>query len=346
MPPISQGELDGEPVIVKPPLVRLGGPREALFQHAITAFCWTVSRTLPPQRRYWAALGASRLLIQHGGRFAPKSTAGANSSARLAHMLHRFLDNLAMFGTFPIPMVIEGEDLLKAYAAMPGGFVCCSAHIPFVKTFFPIARKAIGDDRERRVISRTPEIGNVVEIWNDLPWKVLYANSSVLLQVRALLRRNGCLLAMLDKDKGEFISANIFRFVGKVHSRVLTWFPELQSDGRILVRILEPPGPQCRNEEEICANLNFVQENIRRILRGDPPHVAAASASVANDDRSRVELQRDQHRAQLYSNDQLKERIQRMQILLSENQGKLVQKQAAEQRLAMLESEMQSRKLV
>ena len=316
--------------------------REWVTLQLFVVTCWGIATLLPPTRWYRAALAISRFLARTAGRFAP---AGRNITAAslVPRLLHRFLDILFTRNPyFPIPVVVEGEEYLHAYAARPEGFVCCSAHIPFVKLFLPLARKAVGDRRELKLIAREPVGDNEVAAWNDQPWKAILTDHAVLLHTRSLLRKNGCLLLAVDKEQGEFISSNIFRFVGKMNSRVLMWFTQLQPDGTILLRILIPPGPGCKTEQEIRANLDLVAENVRRILQGDSMATSTRVGAMANASAA-GQRSRDIHRIQLYSNTQLEARLKRLQALLRDGNSSPSQREILEERLALMRSELETR---
>ena len=321
---------------------KLGDARQWLTSQLFVGTAWALATVFPRRRWYAAALHLTRFLVRSLGRFAPSSLNATQASLE-ARLLHRFLDLLALHHSFfPIPVKIEGEDILRAYATQPGGFVCCSAHIPFVKLFLPLARKVLGDDRELRVIAREPVGNEEVAAWNDEHWKAIRTDHAVLLHTRSLLRQNGCLLVAVDKEQGEFISANIFRFVGKMHSRMLMWFTQLQPDGQILLRILLPPGPHCRSEEEIRANLDFVSENVRRILQGDAiaPAQRSRQTRSVNDENA---WSRELHRIQLYSTEQLEARMRRLQTLLDGQAASVAQRELLESRLALMRAELQAR---
>ncbi len=304
--------------------------------------CWLISKLLPESRWYRTALALSRLLAGTAGWLAPSSH-GVSQASLVPRLLHRFLDLLSTHKKyFPIPVVVMGEEHLRDYIAQPGGFVCCSAHIPFVKLFLPLVRRLVGEERELRVIAREPVGDNEVSAWNDEHWKAIRTDHAVLLHTRSLLRQNGCLMLAVDKEQGEFISSNIFRFVGKMNSRILMWFTQLQPDGSILLRIMLPPGPHCRSEDEIRANLDFVAENVRLILQGDKiapaVRVKPAPAHTAMGERSR-----EIHRIQLYSNLQLEARMRRLQALLATGNGALTQREILEERLELMKSELEIR---
>ncbi len=321
---------------------KLSLARQWFTSEIFIGVCWFITVCFPAAQWYKVALVLSRFLARVTGRLAPPAV-NVSSDSLEARLLHRFLD---LFSThtpyFPIPVVIEGEEHLRDYAAQPGGFVCCSAHIPFVKLFLPIVRKVIGEERELRVIAREPVGDNEVSAWGDKHWKAIRTDHAVLLHTRSLLRQNGCLMLAVDKEQGEFISSNIFRFVGKMNSRILMWFTQLQPDGTILLRIMLPPGPRCRNEEEIRANLDFVAENVRRILQGDKITGASRFGSTL---AHTLEGQRSReiHRIQLYSNMQLEGRIKRLQTLLSEQTETVRQRELLEERLALMRTEHEMR---
>jgi hypothetical protein len=321
---------------------KLSAARQRLTWELIIFTCWLIAKTLPASRWYGVSLALSRFLARSAGWLAP-TTNTASQNSLVARLLHRFLDLLAGHNPyFAIPLVVEGEEILREYAAQPGGFVCCSAHIPFVKMLLPVLRRVVGTEREMRIIAREPVGDDEVSAWNDEHWKAIRTDHAVLLHTRSLLRNNGCLLLAVDKEQGEFISSNIFRFVGKMHSRILMSFTQLLPDGRILLRIMLPPGPLCRSEEEIRANLDFVAENVRRILHGDK--IAPAFRMSSSLGKS-LEGQRSReiHRIQLYSNMQLEARIKRLQALLVMQNGNLSKKQLLQDRLALMCTEMETR---
>lgn len=321
---------------------KLSAMREWVTLHFFILASWLIATLLPPTRWYRAALAISRFLAYSAGRFAPPGR-NITDASLVPRLLHRFLDLLFKRKSFfPIPLVVQGEEYLRAYAARPEGFVCCSAHIPFVKLFLPLARKAVGDSRELKIIAREPVGDNEVTAWNDEPWKAILTDHAVLLHTRSLLRKNGCLLLAVDKEQGEFISSNIFRFVGKMNSRVLMWFTQLQPDGTILLRILIPPGPGCKTEEEIRANLDLVAENVRRILQGDRM-ATSTRVGAATDTSAAGQRSRDLHRIQLYSNMQLEARMRRLEALLKDGKSSSSQREMLEERLALMRSELETR---
>ncbi len=304
--------------------------------------CFLIAHLLPKRRWYAAALGLCRFLARTAGRFAPTRN-NVNSTTLVPRLLHRFLDILfAHHPYIPIPVRVEGEEILREYAALPGSFVCCTAHIPLVKLFLPIARRAIGEGRSARIIAREPVGNNEVSSWNDKHWKAIRTDHAVLLHSRSLLRQNGCLMLVIDKEQGEFISSNIFRFVGKMNSRILTLYTQLQDDGTILVKILLPPAPLCKSEAEIRANLDFVSENVRRIMQGESL-VSASPIQLTPEDTRTGWRSRELNRIQLYSNAQLDSRIRRLQAMLLQPANSAPQRDILEERLSLMRLELETR---
>ncbi len=322
---------------------KLGNMRQSLTNAAFVAYCWLIAHALPRTAWYRVALGTSRFLTRSAGRFAPKGH-NVNAASLTPRLLHRLLDLLMIHDAyFPLPVRVEGEEILRDYAAQPGGFVCCSAHIPFIKVLLPLVRKTIGDGRPARIIAREPVGNNEVSAWGDAHWQAIRTDHAVLLHTRSLLRQNGCLIVVVDKEQGEFISSNIFRFVGKMNSRILMWFTQLQPDGTILLRILLPPGPACKTEQDIRANLDFVAENVRRILRGESMARGGRDAEAA-ETTEQGQRSREINRIQLYSNAQLEARMRRLQAMLSTQNGhEDGQRKLLEERLALMRLELETR---
>ncbi len=321
---------------------KLSEARQWATYAVMAGSCFLIAHLLPKRHWYGAALAISRFVARTAGRFAPKSSS-ASKAVLTSKILHRFLEMLfSRTSYFPIPVRVEGEEILREYAALPGSFVCCTAHIPLVKLFLPVARRAIGETRPARIIAREPVRNNEVSSWNDAHWKAIRTDHAVLLHSRSLLRQNGCLMLVIDKEQGEFISSNIFRFVGKMNSRILTLYTQLQEDGIILVRILLPPAPFCKNEAEIRANLDFVAENVRRIMLGESLVPASPMRFTPEDTRAGWRS-RELNRIQLYSNAQLDSRIRRLQAMLSQAENHLTQRDMLEERLALMRVELETR---
>lgn len=264
-----------------------------------------------------------------------------------ARLMHRFLDVLAQPGRrFPIPTRVHGLEILEAAAASQDGFVCCTAHVPLVKLFIPIVRSALRPGVELVVTVNYANPQGRVELWNSDPLPAIETGHAVLLQTRSLLRRGGCLLMLADKEQGEYISSNIFRFVGKVKSRIIMGFPHLLEDGTVLLNIVEAPAPECRNEVEIRANLDFIAQNVRAILAGSeaPENVRASVMPLSQ--INVAERGREVDRIQLYSRLQLKTRTRRLEQLLNNPSTQVADRALYEKRLKLMQDELQLRSQV
>ena len=264
-----------------------------------------------------------------------------------ARLMHRFLDILSESGRhFPIPTRVEGLELLQAVAAREGGFVCCAAHVPLVKLFIPVVRQVLRPGVELVATVKYAQADGYVDIWNDKPVRAIETGHGVLLQTRSLLRRGGCLLMLADKEQGEYISSNIFRFVGKVHSRVIMGFPHLLADGVVLLQIVEAPAPECRNEVEIRANLDFIAQNVRAILAGGGPPEKVRASVMPLAQITVAERGRDVDRIQLYSRAQLLARTKRLEQLLGDESTRVADRALYEKRLRLMQNELQIRSQV
>ena len=314
--------------------------RVSLTATLLYATASALTKVRPPERWYWDLL------------FVARGLAGAMRAARPgvfdpsleARLLHRFLDVVAQRGThFPIPVRVEGFEILERAAAGSEGFVCCTAHVPLVKLFIPVVRKALRPGAELVATVKYANAEGYVEVWNDEPLRAIETKNGVLLQTRSLLRRGGCLLMLADKEQGEYISSNIFRFVGKVKSRIIMGFPHLLPDGTVLLQIVEAPAPECRNEVEIRANLDFIAQNVRSILVGGAPPEKIRASVMPLAQITVAERGREIDRIQLYSRYQLETRARRLEQMLSDETTAVADRAFYERRLKMMHNELQLR---
>ena len=303
-----------------------------------------IARTLtvlrPRSRWYWDSLFVSRALAKAMRKARP----GLLDPSLDARLLHRFLDVLAEGGRrFPIPTRVEGLDIAEEAAASEGGFVCCGAHVPFVKLFVPVVRQVVKQGAEVVVVVKYPNAEGCLEIWCDDPVRAVALGTGVLLHTRSLLRRGGCLLLLTDKEQGEYISSNIFRFIAKVKSRLIMAFPRLQDDGTILLQFVEAPAPECRNELEIRANLDFIAQNVRSILAGGEPPEKMRPGVMPMAQVNVAERGREVDRIQLYSRRQLETRTKRLEQLLGGESITVQDRSSYEKRLLLMQSELDLR---
>ncbi len=329
---------------------KLSGVKRKLFElrvvvtgFALYCVAHAVMLLRPRDRWYWDVRFVSRQLARVIHLFFP-NVIDPSLEARL---LHRFLDGLSDGGRrFPIPVQVENLELLREIASQEGGFVCCGAHVPFVKLFIPVVRSVLRPGVELVGMVKYLKPDGYVDIWNDQPLRAMAAGAGVLLQTRSLLRRGGCLLLLTDKEQGEFISSNIFRFVGKVQSRVLMAFPHLLDDGTILLKFVEAPAPACRNEGEVRANLDFIAQMVRSILAGGqtPEKLRASVMPLAQ--VHVAERGREIDRIQLYSRSQLEARAKRLEQMLADKSIGVADRALYEKRLSIMQQELNIRSQV
>ena len=297
----------------------------------------------PADRWYWDLRFAALLLAKIMRSMRP----GIVDPSLEARLIHRFLDVLSTGGRrFPVPTRVEGYEILEEAASSLEGFVCCTAHVPLVKLFIPVVRKALRPGAELVVTVKYVQENGCVDIWNDDPVQAIETGRGVLLHTRSLLRRGACLLMLADKEQGEYISSNIFRFVGKVHSRIIMGFPHLLEDGVILLQIVEAPAPECRNEVEIRANLDFIAQNVRNILVGGNPPEKIRASVMPLAQITVAEKGREVDRIQLYSRTQLTARTKRLEQLLTDPSIEVSDRNLYEKRLKLMQHELQIRSQV
>lgn len=294
----------------------------------------------PRERWYRDIFLLARWLAKGMRRIRP----GVLDPSLEARLMHRFLDVIAKGDRrFPIPIRVVGLEILQATASGDGGFVCCSAHVPFVKLFIPIVQEQVRPGSEMMVTVKYPNADGMIDIWNSEPVQAIAAGSSVLLHTRSLLRRGGCLMLLADKEQGEYISSNIFRFVGKVGSRIVMGFPHLEQDGTILLDIVEAPAPHCRNEVEIRANLDFIAQTVRSILAGGAPPEKLRASVMPLAQVNVAERGREVDRIQLYSRSQLEARTKRLVRLLRDTGTTMADRALYEKRLSIMQQELELR---
>lgn len=325
-------------------LARMKRARQIATLKVFVFICWQIAVWVPKDRWYQVSLQIVRTIDRFTSWIAPKQL-NASKASFAPRLMHRFIDQLAARDAFfPIPLVVEGEEHLRRYMEEPGGFVVATAHVPFLKMLMPTVTRLAEGKRTLRVVARRPEgkAKNELYAWNDHPWPCLKADQSLLLHTRGLLRQNGVLVVAVDRDQGDVISANIFRFVGKMNSRVIASFTELQADGRILLRLMIPPSPLCKTDEEIVANLEFVAANVTRILQGEKA-AKVAKPMLVESDHTDGDRARELHRVRLYSTGQLQSRMKSLETLLQERADAVGQRSMIEAKLALLRSEFQNR---
>ena len=287
----------------------------------------------PPERWYGIAFRLSHILAAMTEKLRPH----VHDPSLEARLLSRFLDSLSVPGKlFPIPVRVEGGELLMEVAKQPGGFVLCSAHLPLVKPIITKARRMLGEGYPIGVAAKYVRADGTILVWGDNPIAGVTADGTMLIRTRSLLRRNGCLMLLVDKEQGEAIPTSIFRFIGKMKSRILATFSYLQKDGTVLIRFVEPPAPECRNEEEVQANLDFIARSVEEIVTGHTAPQDARRKVVTWKPLPNHARNREIERIHLYSCEQLAARIQRLTLQVEQKHA-LLEEDGSEHGSVLLE---------
>jgi hypothetical protein len=238
----------------------------------ISALCSLYAVALPPRYRYAASLLASRGISATFGRYVSNKW-NIGRSSQTARLLHRFLDRMASRKFVPMPIVLEGENILQRFCDEPGGFLCCTAHLPFANLLGHHLHAAIKGTRPICIVSSFPNAQNAVDAWNGEPVEAIFLDGNVLLHIRRALRKGACVVVLLDKEQGQPVSPNLFHFAARCNVKSLGYLPALLEDGRIKSRFVALPHEICEGEQDVAANVRFFEDEIDTILGGGR-HVA------------------------------------------------------------------------
>jgi hypothetical protein len=235
-----------------------------LSRTILPAFARLLSLALPPRIWYRCALAMSQLL-------ALLLRLSARTGLRphryeTAILLNRILAFLTRTGRpFPVPWRMDAAShaALDSAAASGQGLVICSAHLPLIK----VAVRALMET------GRSPEVAIAAEPGPDgrIPiWGLtdrlatIKVGPDVLLRARTVLKRGESVLLLVDTLAGDY-SPNIFRLAGATKANVLFFTAELAGDGCVGVRVFPPPFPACADPQQIAANLQALDREIKRI---------------------------------------------------------------------------------
>ncbi len=156
---------------------------------------------------------------------------------------------------FPIPYRIRGLDLLDHN----NGLVLCTVHIPLIKV--AICGLIENEFKVDAVIVGEPIPGGKMSVWgitHKIP--ILLRNLHVLLKAKNLLQKNESVLLMVDQGAFGSYSPNILKLCGKLGSKLVFLFAELQVDGTVETYVTEAPFPYCKNSNEIEENLKYLKQ--------------------------------------------------------------------------------------
>jgi hypothetical protein len=234
----------------------------------IAGLCRLYVTVLPRRAWYRASLLASRAITFVAGRYMPNRW-NIGRSSQTARLLHRFLDRLYSPKGFPIPVAVESENILLKYHSGSTGFLCCTAHLPFVNLVGRLLQDTFQGTRSIKIVSIFPNERNAVPVWNGQEMEALFPDGNVMLQIRRALRQNACVIVLLDKEQGQPVSPNLFHLASRINVPSFLYLPQLLPDGRLESRFLEFPHTVCAGDEQIAENVTFLEDHIDRILGGN-----------------------------------------------------------------------------
>lgn len=229
-----------------------------------------VGRTVPT---FLAALVPPRFwypaMLHLSGALAPIhklcSKDPYSTAIHKAHLLQRFIALCTCTQRpFPIAWRASGAELLSNGNGSKG-IVLCSAHIPLVRMAVTAA-VALEAPLSAAVMVNPPKGGQMPVLGTNVHLPTLTAGPAVLLKARSILSSGGSVMLLVDHYTGGAYSPNAFQLAGRVGARMVFFFVELEANGTIAVRFVNPPDPSCATDEGIAANLAALHTEIQNIL--------------------------------------------------------------------------------
>jgi hypothetical protein len=169
---------------------------------------------------------------------------------------------------FPIPTSHKNLDIFLDARKNSNGVVLCSVHLPFIRIGFQCL--ALVGELPTAVIAGSEAMVNGQLLIDGTKETIpaIAANSrEVLVKVRQILRKGGCVAALVDAYPGDSMNCNLFRLISCVGARLVFATTELQPDGVIAVEFFLPPNPLCQDDEAVRSNLRFLQSRKGQILQ-------------------------------------------------------------------------------
>lgn len=254
--------------------------------HAASAL---IVRTIPPRLWYRTAFLAARIQL---ALLRPLSLAGiypyrrdiARWSMRrkviLARIMDTWLKYLAAYRRpFPIPVRIQSVPPLEDLPSNGCGVVFCAVHIFLVNACLHALLEASRNDLT--VITAVQELAEECPVYGtDRSVPTIFADTSVLLKMKRILRRGGSVAVLVDRGIGAPLAANTLRLAHIVGARLFFGMPELQPNGEILLTGCEAPDLHNGGEASVQFTLEALDAQRSRILQ-IPPHTTRGA--VADD---------------------------------------------------------------
>ncbi|MFP5041970.1 hypothetical protein [Parasediminibacterium sp. JCM 36343] len=216
-----------------------------------------VIATLLPRRYWYKSAYKSAFLLAGLSRKVILKKAKINYYA--AQRLNAFLGLFTAKGKeFYIPTRIKGAEYLNSQKE---GLVICTVHLPLVKVGFAAILKE-GYEIHGAIAHKQIK-DRLMQFWGCTQTApTILADNTALLKTRAILKRKGTVIVMIDALLGMAFSPNMLRLAGKMEVKVLFLIAKLSPDGVIDAEFLQPPYPICDTEDKIKENLDFLRKQV------------------------------------------------------------------------------------
>ncbi len=137
---------------------------------------------------------------------------------------------------FPIPIKAKGLDVFNK--PRPNGLILCSVHIPLSKVAL---RHLIEAGLQPSVaIAANPGVVDSIAVWGireKIP--AIRTGSFVLNRAKTILKQQGTVVALVDKELGSEFSPNLFKLAHRVQADIVFFMAELLPNGYVEVSYYE-----------------------------------------------------------------------------------------------------------
>lgn len=218
-----------------------------------------VTWVLPDRYWYRAALAVCRLQGVLSGLL------GGNRVLTEAVMLDHWLWDLTAIGSFPVPWVLNGADVVKGTDPKIGS-VFCWIHEPLVE--FPMRLLLELGGPEGIVIAdrgRIVDGGYLVTGLKDR-LTAIPADGFALARANRALKEGVSVICLADEYLGGPLQPFVLQLARQVGAQVVFQWAKRRRDGTIEVTIANPPHAYCENAGAVLENLDFLRAAQLRVL--------------------------------------------------------------------------------
>lgn len=213
--------------------------------------------------RYWyrGALAASRL------QGALNGLLGGNRVLTEAVILDDWLWGLTSIGSFPVPYVLNGTDVIEQ-ADPKIGTLYCWIHEPLVG--FPL-RPLLERGYPEPIVIADP--GHIVDgdkfmvPGTNIRLMAIPLHRYTLGRAKRALLDGTPVVCLADAYIGGPLYVSVLRLVGQMGARVVFQWATLRPDDIIEVTFVNAPHPYCENAEAVNENLAFLKAAQQRMLQ-------------------------------------------------------------------------------